>query len=316
MATKPATPTLNRPVWPHWTLRPRQTSALTQRQHEKEAGIADGPDKIEHHVGLPTRPVGRTSSTAISTRKAKAAAPFGADELNRHGFAEPDDRGRPRTAPGTLPMPPRIAAAKSGSSRSKPMKGRICTSEPEHDAGRGGERAAERPGEADRRVDVDAGDASERRILADRPHGPADLRAREQEVHADHKRPPRADERTPSGPGVALRPKADRLAICSSRREIGGPGGEDEFEEGADRHRGPEARHHDARSARSCRATARTGAGREPSARPAVSAIARRAPRGIGARPNENGAAPPDPSRRAAPKGPSRAQRRIGAPRR
>ena len=33
-------------------------------------------------------------------------------------------------APGTLPMPPRIAAANSGSSRSSPICGRICTSSP------------------------------------------------------------------------------------------------------------------------------------------------------------------------------------------
>ena len=33
----------------------------------------------------------------------------------------------PITAPGTLPMPPRMAAANKGSKRSKPMKGRICT---------------------------------------------------------------------------------------------------------------------------------------------------------------------------------------------
>ena len=46
---------------------------VDERQNEKEARIGDRPDEVERHVGLPARPVGRTSSTAISTRKAKAA---------------------------------------------------------------------------------------------------------------------------------------------------------------------------------------------------------------------------------------------------
>ena len=46
---------------------------VDERDDEKEARIGDRPDEIERHVGLPARPVGRTISTAISTRKAKAA---------------------------------------------------------------------------------------------------------------------------------------------------------------------------------------------------------------------------------------------------
>src|SRR5262249_24876727 len=98
--------------------------AIGQRRRHEEGEIADDVDRV-HASARPNRPAGRTSSTAISSRKAIAARYSAPTNWTAMDSAMPTMRP-PSTAPGTLPMPPRIAAANIGSSRSKPMNGRIC----------------------------------------------------------------------------------------------------------------------------------------------------------------------------------------------
>ena len=73
--------------------------------------------------------MGRTSSMTTMSTKAAAARHCAPTLAAASASATPTIRP-PSSAPGTLPMPPRIAAANSGSSMSKPMKGRICTVRP------------------------------------------------------------------------------------------------------------------------------------------------------------------------------------------
>src|SRR6266404_479782 len=97
-----------------------------ERRHQEEDGIAC---QIEHHDRPPNKPVGLTMRTTSSTRNATAvrySAPTNGPET---APVRPMTR-LPTTAPGTLPMPPRITAAKSGRRRSKPMPGLSCTVTP------------------------------------------------------------------------------------------------------------------------------------------------------------------------------------------
>src|SRR5579872_212816 len=98
-----------------------------QRHRQEERAIAE---EIEDHGGdLPNRPRGRTSRMATRITKATAARHSAPIRLTVADSASPTIRP-PMSAPGALPMPPRIAAAKSGSNRSSPIVGRICTNKP------------------------------------------------------------------------------------------------------------------------------------------------------------------------------------------
>ncbi len=91
-------------------------------------------------------------------------APFGADELHRQRLREPDDQPA-SMAPGTLPMPPRMAAANSGRRRSSPICGRIWMISPAMTPATQASAGAERPDRAHDAAHVDADDAGELRVL-------------------------------------------------------------------------------------------------------------------------------------------------------
>ena len=94
--------------------------AVGQRRRQEEGARSRARSSISR--ALPNSPVGRTSSSGDQhdegdrrrdTRRRRSGT---AD-----GLGEADDQAAERRRPGTLPMPPRIAAANSGSSRSKPI---------------------------------------------------------------------------------------------------------------------------------------------------------------------------------------------------
>src|SRR5205807_8119662 len=97
-----------------------------QRGGQEESAVAD---EIDHLSRTPKRPIGRTNSTAIRMMKETAARHSAPINCTAPASASPMIKP-PSTAPGMLPMPPRMAAANIGSSMSKPMNGRICTRMP------------------------------------------------------------------------------------------------------------------------------------------------------------------------------------------
>ncbi len=141
-----------------------------------------------------------------------------------------------------LPMPPRIAAAKSGKQQVEAHVGPDLDGDPDHDAGGGGKRAAEQPGRADDAADVDADDGGERRVLGNRPHRAADGRPAHQEEHRDdeNERERQRQELVGRHANAGAEPHRD-LNVAA---EIGRLRGEDELEQAAQRHRRAEARHH------------------------------------------------------------------------
>ena len=100
-------------------------------------------------------PLGRISSTAIRIMKATAARHSRAHDLDGQGFPSPTINP-PMNAPGTLPMPPRIAAANNGQQKIETHQRPDLHEQAHHHAGRAGERPADQPGRPDRRVDIDA----------------------------------------------------------------------------------------------------------------------------------------------------------------
>ncbi len=83
-----------------------------------------------------------------------------------------------------------------------------------HDACDASQGGAQEPDGADDPAHINAGNAGERRVFADRPHGATNIRAGHQQMHRDD-----ASSDTPSisnWSGVARRPPPSFMAICSA----------------------------------------------------------------------------------------------------
>ena len=90
---------------------------IGQSHGQEEGGVGD---QFDAHSALPNRPCGRNNKTATRMTKATAARHSAPITCTPSASAMPTIKPA-SMAPGTLPIPPRIAAANSGNSRSRPI---------------------------------------------------------------------------------------------------------------------------------------------------------------------------------------------------